>query len=98
MHLGPGRKCEKMNFLFWLFWVLDLLLLLLVIAGKGFRSGFGAGTDLNSWLTIALVVILIGSLSLKYLLKQPTLSLVMVALPMVGMFVAYIFEKKNSVG
>lgn len=65
----------------------------LVMAGSGFRSGFGASTDVNSFLLIGLVIIQILSLVVRYSLKMQTVSLVVVALPMLGIFFWFVWEK-----
>ena len=82
-----------MSFLFWLCWIINLLLLIMAILGKGFRSDFGAGVDVNVLLTIVLIVVLAGSLILRFSLKQKWVSLVVVSLPVCMMLVWYLFEK-----
>lgn len=82
-----------MSFLFWLCWIINVLMLLIAIVGKGFRSGFGAGVDFNVLLTIVLVVVLAGSLILRFSVKQKWISLVVVSLPLCMMLVLYLFEK-----
>ena len=82
-----------MSFLFWLCWIINVLLLIMAILGKGFRSDFGAGVDLNVLLTIVLIVVLAGSLILRFSLKQKWVSLVVVSLPVCMMLVWYLFEK-----
>lgn len=82
-----------MAFLFGLLWLTNLLLLIIAILGKGFRSGFGAGVDLNSLLTIVLIVVLAGSLVLRYSMKQKWISLVLGSLPIMAMLLLYMFEK-----
>jgi len=84
-----------MSFLFWLCWIINVLLLIMAILGKGFRSDFGAGVDLNVLLTIVLIVVLAGSLILRFSLKQKWGSLVVVSLPVCMMLVWYLFEKTN---
>lgn len=82
-----------MNFLFWAIWIVNLLLLLLAILGKNFRSGFGAGVDLNVLFIIVLLAILVGSLILKFAVKQKWISLVVVSLPLLAVLVFYVFDK-----
>lgn len=82
-----------MSFLFWLCWMINVLLLLIAMVGKGFRSGFGAGVDLNVLLTIILIGVLAGSLILRFSVKQKWISLVVVSLPLSMMLVLYLFEK-----
>ncbi len=87
-----------MNFLFWLLWILDLLLVGFVIIGANFRTSFGAGTEVSSIMLIILVIILIGSLVLRYAFRQVNWSLFVVALPLIIMFVGYLLEDKTRVG
>ena len=82
-----------MSFLFWLLWLTNILFLIIALLGKGFRSDFGAGVDLNVLLTIVLIVVLAGSLILRFSLKQKWVSLVVVSLPVCMMLVWYLFEK-----
>lgn len=84
-----------MNILFWILWVLDLLLLILAISGSSFRSSFGAGTDLNTLVTIGLVIILAASLIVKLNAKHQWISLTLAALPWLILLVAYLAEKKG---
>jgi hypothetical protein len=82
--------------MFGLFFILDVLFLLLLAMGSGLRSSFGAMTDLNSWMTIVVILVLISSLLLRFYFKLKVVSLVIVALPILGMFVWYLWEKRNS--
>ncbi len=82
-----------MTFLFWTLWIINILLLFLAIVGKGFRSGFGAGVDLNSVVIIVLIAVMAGSLVFRYSVKQKWISLVVVSLPLWLMMLWYIFEK-----
>ncbi len=82
-----------MYFLFWLLWLTNILLLIIALLGKGFRSDFGAGVDLNILLIIVLIVVLTGSLILRYSMKQKWISLVVVILPICLMGIWYLIEK-----
>lgn len=85
-----------MNFLFWLLWIVDILLVGLLVAGSGLRSSFGASTDLNSWLTILIIVVVLASIILRFTVKQKYISLLVAALPLIVLFLMYIFEKKTN--
>lgn len=85
-----------MSFLFWLLSGINLLLIILVIAGKGFRSGFGAGTDFNSIMLIVLVIVIIASLVVRFAFKLKWLSVIIAALPVFALFVMYLLEKKTK--
>ena len=82
-----------MTFLFWSCWVINVLMLILAIIGKGFRSSFGAGVDFNILMIIFLVIILTGSLIIRFSLRHKGLSLIVVSLPLLTMFVLYLYEK-----
>lgn len=84
-----------MTFLFWLFWSLDLLCAALALWGAGFRSSFGASTDLNTWIVFGLVVVLAGSLALRFGPKLRLLSLCLAALPLAAALIAYLLDSKK---
>ncbi len=65
-----------MTSLFWLLWVINVLLLKVAIGGMGFRSSFGAGVDLN----ILIIVVLAGSLILRYSVKHKGISPVVMSI------------------
>jgi hypothetical protein len=83
----------NMSFLFWILWIINLMLVALAILGKGFRSSFGAGIDLNVLVIIVLLAILAVSLILKFAFKQKWTSLVVVSLPLLAVLVLYVFDK-----
>ncbi len=85
-----------MNFLFWLFWIVDLLLVGLLVAGSSLRLSFGASTDLNSWLTILTILVVLANVILRFTVKQKHISLLVAALPVIVLFLMYIFEKKTK--
>ncbi len=81
-----------MAFLFWLFWIIDLLAALFLFWSIGFRRGFGAGTELNSVVLTGVVIVLAGSLVLRYGFKLPVWSLWVAALPLLAGFGAYLID------
>lgn len=82
-----------MNALFWILWVINILALLMSIAGKGFRSDFGAGVDLNVLLIIVLVAVQVGSLFLRYSMKLKWMSVFVVSIPLLILMLWYVYEK-----
>lgn len=82
-----------MSILFWLLWIINLLLAVLILWGKGYRSGYGAGVDLNVVMLIGVVLVLIGSLVARYYFKHLMASVILVSLPLLGMFVWYLFDR-----
>ncbi len=85
-----------MNFLFWLCWVINILIVLLVFAGKGFRDSFGANAGLNILIIVSMLAIMIGSLVLRFGLKQKSFSLVLVMLPLLAMIIWYFIDQRKS--
>ena len=84
-----------MSFLFWLLWIIDLLLAILILWGKEHRSSYGASVDLNTLMLIGVVLVLFGSLVTRYYFKNMMASLMVVALPLIGMFVWYLFDRNQ---
>ena len=84
-----------MNLLFWLLWVLDLVIGLLSFIGKGFRRSFTA-TDPSLWFDLVLWVSLIGSLIIRLGSKRLSLSLILVALPILVLLIWYLIDKANG--
>jgi hypothetical protein len=82
-----------MTFLFWSCWIINVLILIIAIIGKGFKASFGAGVDLNNLIIIFLLIVLTGSLIIRFSLKHKGLSLFAVSLPLLVMFVLYLYEK-----
>ena len=86
----------NMPILFWVLWIINLLLLALACIGKGFRSSFGAGIDLNVLFIIGLFIILFGSLMIRIAFKQKPLSLVVISIPLLVVLVMYLFDKMTG--
>ena len=84
-----------MTILFWLFWSLDFLFAAFALWGAGFRSSFGAGTALNTWIVFGLAVVLAGSLVLRFGFKLRLLSLCLVAAPLAAALVASLFDSQK---
>ncbi len=82
-----------MAFLFWSLWIFNCLLLLLALFGKGFRTDFGAGIDLNNVIIIGVIILLASSALLRFGGKHKWMSLVLLALPALIMVVWYVFDK-----
>lgn len=81
-----------MAFLFWTFWIIDILLLALTVMGKNFRSGFGAGIDLNIIIMVFLLIILAASLWIWLVLKQKTIGVIVAGLPILVMLIYYFID------
>ncbi|MCK6695486.1 MAG: hypothetical protein L6Q97_25710 [Thermoanaerobaculia bacterium] len=85
-----------MAFLFWLFWVLDLLIAVIALWGAGFRSSFGAGTDINTWVIIGMILVLAASLTLRFAFKLRLASLIVAALPLLVALIASFIDSRRS--
>lgn len=66
--------------------------------GSGFRSSYGAGIDFNTLLLIGIVLTLVLSLMVRYSLKMPGLSVLVVALPFLALGIYYVWEKNQQKG
>ena len=82
-----------MRFLFWLFLILDILLGLLSHAGDGFRASFGARTSSGPIVLFILFAVLIAGLIMYFSTRPKWISVLIVALPLLGLFMLYLFEK-----
>ncbi len=90
-------KCNAhMTYLFWTLWIIDILLLALTVLGKNFRSGFGAGVDLNILFIVILLIILAASLWIWLVLKQKMTGVIVAGLPMLAMLIYYFIDTKKS--
>jgi hypothetical protein len=74
--------------------VVDVLLVMLIITGSSFRSGLGAGTDMNSLYLVVMIAIILSSLIVRYVLRKPGWSTILLALPFLAMFILYLLEEK----
>lgn len=86
-----------MGFLFGLFWSIDLLLFVFVLSAKGFRDEMSLSTGLHGWLLIALLLALLGGPLLRFAFRLRMASLLVAALPLLVMLLAYIFDKSRGV-
>jgi len=77
----------------WICWIIDVLLILLVLAGSNFRSGFGAGNDFNNIALLVLLLLLLSSIITRIVVKPKWVSLTLAALPILLLFVFYLFDK-----
>ena len=83
-----------MNILFWTLTLINILLLTFTMWAKGFRSGFGASTDLNVLMLLGYSIVIIASFIVKFGLKQKEWAVGVAALPMLLLFVMYLFDRK----
>ena len=86
-----------MSFLFYTFTVINILLFLFTLWGKGFRASFGASTDINVLMMLGYSVVIIASFVVKFGLKQKGWSVLVAGLPVIILFVMYLFDKKSGI-
>ena len=85
-----------MNFLFWLLLFIDALLIIFTVWASGFRSGFGASTTLNSFMLAGYIIVFIAALVFRYSVKPRWISLLIIALPVLILFIVYLMDKKSG--
>ena len=83
-----------MNFLFYVFTLINILLLVVTVWAKGFRSSFGASTDINVFMMLGYSIIIVGSFVVKFGLKQKDWAVGVAALPVMVLFLMYLFDRK----
>ncbi|HNI45248.1 MAG TPA: hypothetical protein PKH93_06115 [Chitinophagales bacterium] len=81
-----------MSFLFWLLWIVDCLLAVFIIVGKNFRNSF-TNNDPTAWVLVLFIACLVGSLVLRYVLRQQVWSYVLVLSPLILLVVWYLMDK-----
>ncbi len=85
-----------MTKLFWVCWILDLLILVFNLWATGFREGFGAGTGLNAFVTLALIAVLVTALLCKVYSSIAWLPVGVAALPLLGLLIAYVVDSLRN--
>jgi hypothetical protein len=79
-----------MNTVFWILWSIDLLLTFMVIFAGIVRENMGAFNNENFTYGVILLLVLLGSIVLRYVLRWPLLSVGVLALPLVVVFCLYL--------
>jgi hypothetical protein len=87
-----------MNFLFYILTLINILLFLFAIWGKGFRQSFGASTDFSNIMIAFLFVVILASLIVKFGVRHKVWATAVAALPVVILFIMYLFDKKTGSG
>jgi hypothetical protein len=81
-----------MNILFWVLWVIDLLLTFVVILAGIYRENSGAFNNNNFTYAVVLMLILVGSILVRYTLQWPLISVLLAALPLLIVLILYFFD------
>ena len=85
-----------MNFLFYILTLINILLFIFTAWAKGFRSSFGAGTDLNVLMMLGYGIVIITSCIVKFGLKQKGWAVLVAALPVIILFAMYLLDRKTG--
>lgn len=81
-----------MTAIFWILWVLDLLLTVFIIFASIYRENAGAFNNENLTYAVVLMLILLGSIVLRYVVQWPNLSVLLAALPLLILLLMYFFD------
>lgn len=81
-----------MSFLFWLLWIVDCLLTVFIIIAKNFRNSF-TNNDPTAWIVVFFIACLVGSLVLRYALRQQVGGYILVLLPLILLVGWYLVDK-----
>lgn len=81
-----------MNILFWVLWVIDLLLTFVIILAGIYRENSGAFNNNNFTYAVVLMLLLVGSIVVRYSLQWPQLSVLLAALPLLILLIMYFFD------
>ena len=81
-----------MNILFWGLWVIDLLLAFVVILAGIYRENSGAFNNNNFTYAVLLLLILVGSIVVRYTLQWPLISVLLAAIPLLIVLILYLFD------
>jgi hypothetical protein len=81
-----------MNIVFWVLWVIDLLLTFVIILAGIYRENSGAFNNENFTYAVVLMLLLVGSIVVRYALQWPQLSVLLAALPLLILLIMYFFD------
>ena len=81
-----------MNIVFWVLWVIDLLLTFVIILAGIYRENSGAFNNNNFTYAVVLMLLLVGSIVVRYALQWPQLSVLLAALPLLILLIMYFFD------
>lgn len=82
-----------MDIAFWVLWVIDLLLTFVVILAGVYRENVGAFNNENFTYSVVLMLLLVGSIVVRYVLQWPLLSVLLAALPLLIVLILYFFDR-----
>lgn len=82
-----------MNIVFWVLWSINLVLTFIVVLAAIYRENVGALNNENYTYAVVLMLLLIGSIVVRYVLHWPQLSVLLAALPLVIVLTLYILDR-----
>ena len=81
-----------MNIVFWVLWSINLVLTFIVILAAVYRENVGAFNNENYTYAIVLMLLLVGSIVVRYVFQWPQLSVLLAALPLLIVLILYFFD------
>ena len=81
-----------MNIVFWILWSINLVLTFIVILAAIYRENAGAFNNENFTYAVVLMLLLVGSIVVRYVLHWPLLSVLLAALPLLIVLILYFFD------
>jgi hypothetical protein len=81
-----------MNIVFWILWSINLVLTFIVILAAIYRENVGAFNNENYTYAVVLMLLLVGSIVVRYVLQWPQLSVLLAALPLLIALIMYFLD------
>jgi hypothetical protein len=82
-----------MNIVFWILWSINLVLTFIVILAAIYRENTGAFNNENYTYALVLMLLLVGSIVVRYVLQWPQLSVLLAALPLLIALIMYFLDR-----
>lgn len=82
-----------MNIVFWVLWSINLVLTFIVVLAAIYRENVGALNNENYTYAVVLMLLLIGSIVVRYVLHWPQLSVLLAALPLLIVLTLYFLDR-----
>ena len=81
-----------MNIVFWILWSINLVLTFIIILAAIYRENVGAFNNENYTYAAVLMLLLVGSIVVRYVLQWPQLSVLLAALPLLIVLIMYFLD------
>ena len=82
-----------MNIVFWVLWSFNLVLTFVVVLAAIYRENAGAFNNENYTYAVVLMLLLVGSIVVRYVLQWPQLSVLLAALPLLIVLIMYFLDR-----